>query len=121
MAVLGASGTQCKVLRNAAFTSYMRRYHTSWHAFALRKRAAVQVSEIILVSGWVKTSDWALAAVVDYSRSHEILFQAGVESFASARFHAVFTSEGQMSMEQRCRPPRPLALQDNPAKDQCLF
>ena len=121
--MLGTSGRESKVLSNTVFASYMRRHHTSWHAFARQKGIAVRDSDIILVSGWVKTSDWALAAVISYGRLHDISFSAGVSGFASATFRVVSQLNAQASIEQRRGPSRTQHVEPEgaDAKDQCVF
>ena len=127
MAVLGDFGSQSKAVSNWAFRRYMREHHAAWHAFATRRGFAVRAGGIVLVYGWVKTSEWAIAAFQNHGRAHDISFNAGLEPFAVARFGVSLEEDVQVSMEQRCGPqhlgmPRAAAHSRIPApRDQCLF
>ena len=120
--MLGESGTQSHTLRNWRFVQYMRQHHASWHEHAFQKGYAVLPTDIILVSGWVKTSKWALAAFSSQERSHDITFQANVGTFASAQFALSVQGDTLMPIEQRCGPSSASGIaQTTPKKDQCLF
>ncbi|KIP08045.1 hypothetical protein PHLGIDRAFT_127288 [Phlebiopsis gigantea 11061_1 CR5-6] len=127
MAVLGDFGSQSKAVSNWAFRQYMRKHHAAWHAFATRRGFAVRAGGIVLVYGWLKTSEWAIAAFQNQGRAHDISFQVGLESFAAAQFAVSLGEDVQVSMEQRCGPlrqgmPRTIASSRvSVPRDQCLF
>ncbi|EKM58725.1 uncharacterized protein PHACADRAFT_182971 [Phanerochaete carnosa HHB-10118-sp] len=59
---------------------------------------------IILVSSWLKTTEWAVAAVSNYGKAHEFSFSACAGSYASAGFEVSKGTDVQMSVEQRSGP-----------------
>lgn len=123
IAVLGGCGRQERILRNRTFYDYIRRYHSSWCAFAESKGHMLQPSAIVLVSGYVKTSEWALATINNYQRSHSLSFSASVGAYASAKFRYSADRDVQMSMEQRCGPRRInfQSTEGHLPMNQCLF
>lgn len=106
IAVLGDFGCQQKVLNNHSFRNYIRDNHSSWCTFAAGKGHVLEDSSIILVSGWVKTSEWALATVNNYGSSHSISFSATAGAYASSKFQFSTSNDVQMSVTQRCGPRR---------------
>ena len=126
MAVLGDVGTEARVLRNFAFSRYMKAYHSSWCAFAYGKGYALHPSDLVLVYGWLKTSEWALAAFTNQGRTHEISFSAEAGAFAAARFGVTYGTDVHVSMQTRAGPRRPPDQQGQEAsstlpKNQCMF
>ena len=107
-------------------TQYILLNHAGWHQFARNVcRLDLKSQEIIFVCGWVKTSQWALAAFVNQGKSHEMSFSATAGSFAAARFGLSLQSQSHVSLEQRSGPL--VTRQGGPStvlpsmKNQCLF
>ena len=98
-------------------------HHDSWFDFARVLGHDVNADDIVLVSGWVKTSQWALAACTNYGRAHEVTLDATVPSIASAKFEINLCEDVKMSVDQRSGPPgRIEPVDDGPTThDQCLF
>ena len=101
VAVLGASGHQRWYLRNRSFRQYTATHHAAWCAFAAARDHDVAPDALVLVSGWLKTSEWALATFANYGRAQDVALKACAGSYASATFEVSAGTEVQMSVEQR--------------------
>lgn len=66
----------------------MRTHHESWYNFARDQGLDLRPDDIILVTGFVKTSEWALTAFDKGSKGHEFSVHATVGEFASAKVTA---------------------------------
>ena len=129
IAVLGDAGHQKWYISNRQFRQYIAKHHASWCDFAEEKGYEVPADAIVLVSGWLKTSEWAIATFSNEGKSHEISFNASAGSYASAAFEVSAAKEVQMSVEQRCGPPQDdraqhtvsESLQGHLPHNQCLF
>ena len=58
--VPGDDVTLSHVQRNKHFQEYIRLNHDSWHEFALAQGRIIEAEEILLVTGFLRTSEWAL-------------------------------------------------------------
>lgn len=105
------------VLKNDAFLEYITRHHHSWYELARSRKLSVNPEDIVLVSGWLKTSEWAMAALVNEGSSHALSFSADGCSVAQARFGVERSSDVEMSAFQRSGP----GDVTNKIRDQCLF
>lgn len=105
VAVLGDTGHQQWYLRNRSFREYIVKYHSSWYDFAVEKDHDISPDSLVLVSGWLKTSEWAIATFSNHGKAHDISLSACAGSYASAAFEISAGTEVQMSVEQRCGPP----------------
>lgn len=127
VAIFGDYGKQQQILSCIEFYQYILRHHASWHAFATSKGHILSPSSIILVSGWLKTREWALATFASHGRAHEISFSASAGSYASANFDIASTRNVHMSVEQRAGPSQRAryasaeAGEETLPCDQCLF
>lgn len=126
VAVLRDHATQCIVLENDQFYSYLRDNHESWYRFARARGHRLKREDIGLVSGWVKTSGWALAACTNSSRGHRFSLSAGISSIASGMVGFQLIRGSTRGIEHRDGPPRrQSAGTDSESatllKDQCLF
>ncbi|GJE89753.1 hypothetical protein PsYK624_058590 [Phanerochaete sordida] len=106
VAVLGDSGHQKWYLRNVKFREYIVKHHASWYAFAIEREHDIAPGSLVLVSGWLKTSEWALATFANHGKTHDVSLSASAGSYASAAFTAAAGTEVAMSVEQRCGPQR---------------
>lgn len=101
---------------------YVRDHYDSWFAFARRLEYRIKQNEIVFVSGWIKTSDWALAACTSSARGHRFSITAGLGTTSSVNLHVDATAEHTLSALQRRRPPvESIEGTAKPPKDQCLF
>ena len=127
VAVLDDGGVQETVVRSTAFQEYIYNHHQSWHAFAKKKGHSVEVEEIVLVSGFVKTSSWAVATYAGQESSHDFSLSVGANGVASAS--ADFSSEEKTNVKVLKRsgpgPSKGSAKAKGKAsskeKNQCLF
>lgn len=120
--VLNGATTREELHRNELFPDYMRTHYKSWVKFALERfLLTLKPEEIVLVRGWVKTTEWAMAAYVDKGKSHELSFRAVAGAFANARF--TVSSKEHASASAECRVgPAPAPGQENPNElNQCIF
>lgn len=122
---MGDHASQPLVLRNRAFEEYVHENHRSWYDFATSLGHALEPEDLILVFGWMKTSEWALAACTNYGRMHEISFDSQIGSMASAQFGVTLSHDVDMSVDQRCGPLSKSRGTSSAAEclphDQCLF
>lgn len=122
--VPGSDITLSHVQASSHFREYVRLHHASWHAFAADQGRTIAPEDIVLVIGWLKTSEWAVAAVANRGKSHAISFGAQ-GSIASAEFGIEHSAEAVMSVSQRSGPKR--GADESPdelagrKRDQCLF
>lgn len=103
--VLGDWGIMSHALKNSVFRPYMSKHHSSWHQFATSKGLAVEETDLVLISSFVKTSQWALAAFSSQKKSVEVSFNASIGPFASAQFGLSYGEGESGSIPQR-RGPR---------------
>ncbi|GJE89749.1 hypothetical protein PsYK624_058550 [Phanerochaete sordida] len=121
VAVLGSHGHQEWYLPNSKFLEYIVKHHASWHDFAVEKTHLISSDSLVLVSGWLKASEWALATFSNQSRAHAFSLNADAGSIASARFTASSGTQVHMPIHQRCGPVRPVKPSGPLPCDQCLF
>ncbi|KIP05411.1 hypothetical protein PHLGIDRAFT_119846 [Phlebiopsis gigantea 11061_1 CR5-6] len=119
VAVLNDCGVQEKIMQSCiAFEEYILTHSPSWAEFAQQRGLRLRSQDIVLVSGWIKTTEWALSAYVGDSRSHELSFSIAAGGYASA--DCAFTVEKStgttMAERQGPRPPP-----SHPRADQCMF
>lgn len=106
--ILKAPASQEVVHPNRAFQDYMRAHHDTWCEFAKARGLDIEPDHIILVRGWVKTTEWAVAAFTDSGSNHEVNFDAQAGPFAKASFSVSYSSAVSMSIEHRTGPVRPV-------------
>ena len=131
VAILTDGGVEQKVSRSAAFQQYIYTHHMAWHAFARRRGVHVKVQDIVLVSGFIKTTEWALAAYDNQEAAHDFSLSINASSIFSAE--SSFSHEEKTHVGLRHRAgPRPFAAsspRDSPASEtssapphnQCVF
>ena len=101
---------------------YIACNHESWHRFAQDVfRLDLGESDILFVSGCIKTGAWALAAATHRAREGELVFGGTFGALSQATFSVAAKEQISMSIEHRSGP-RPLAGGANGSKrDQCVF
>ncbi|GJE89358.1 fungal specific transcription factor domain-containing protein [Phanerochaete sordida] len=104
VAVLGGFGHQRWYISNRDFWGYIAKHHDSWYDFAESKGHILAPEAIVLVSGWLKTTEWALASVSNHGQAHDLSFSASAGSYAGASFEVSAGTDIQMSVEQRSGP-----------------
>ncbi|KAI0372678.1 hypothetical protein BV20DRAFT_38503 [Pilatotrama ljubarskyi] len=99
--------------------------HRAWCTFARDTcRLDIEDDNIIFVSGFVKTAEWALAAATHRAREGELFFGGEFGPTAKAIFSVSATREESMSVEHRSGPHRIMSAAsagDDPPFDQCVF
>lgn len=100
----------------------MQKHHSSWCEFAFNQYGlTLKPEEIVLVRGWVKTSDWAVAAFLDRGTAHEVSFQADAGPFANAKFSVSRSGVTSSSVQHRTGRTVEHDPEDEIARDQCVF
>lgn len=107
----------------------------SWHALAQRRKIKVRVEDIVLVSGWTKTSGWSIAAYDKQDRSHDISLFINANAILSTKSAFSFEENHELGLRHREGPPLPQSPSGSPVSpksrikgkdsihptDQCLF
>lgn len=93
VAILKDGGVEQRVSRSTAFQQYIYTHHMAWHAFARRRGVHIGVQDIVLVSGFIKTTEWALAAYDNQEAAHEFSLSINASS--------VFSAESSFSLEEK--------------------
>ncbi|KAI0922265.1 hypothetical protein AcW2_007006 [Taiwanofungus camphoratus] len=120
--------------------NYMRSNYHSWWVFATEHLDLdLQKEDIIFVRGWVKTSEWAVAAFVREGRAAQLTFNGEFGLPASAAFSLSYSRDGQSIPEYNTGPRQRRAgrhrgmitgtpetstesiFTDGPRFDQCVF
>ena len=125
IAVLGDYGRRACYAQPKAFRHYIKKHHHSWYEFARRQGHDVQVLDLVLVYGWVKTSRWALATFASEDGARDISFSATADGFPSARFDVATCSSANKLVEQRAvttlQTPSLVGGREDRPVNQCLF
>lgn len=106
------------------FIEYMRKHYLDWCRFAREKRGlALEPEELVFVRGWVKTTEWAVAAFLDRGCEQELSFEAEAGSFAKAKFSIATSHQQSTSVMHRTGPHRADECMRTvpPKQDQCVF
>ncbi|KAI0685048.1 hypothetical protein BC835DRAFT_1291221 [Cytidiella melzeri] len=122
--ILKSPASQEVVHPNCAFRDYMRLHHDTWCEFARARGLDIEPDHIILVRGWVKTSEWAVAAFTDSGKNHEVHFDAQAGPFAKASFSVSYSSAVSTSVEHRTGPVKgslSAGTECPMPQDQCVF
>lgn len=117
MLTLRDGGIQHKVNRSAPFSKYIYDHHLSWHKFATKRGYDLRVEDIVLVSGCVKTSGWALAAYSDQESGGS--FSVSLSASGLFTFSPNYNTEDKhyAGVQHREGP----AAGPSSSQDQCVF
>lgn len=100
--VLNGGGAIQEVLRpNKTFAEYIHRHHDSWVEFAKKRGHVVPRGDIIMVRGWVKASEWIVAAFKDESKYQLLQLAAQAGSVANAGLRFSVREASSTSVEHR--------------------
>ncbi|KAH9839021.1 uncharacterized protein C8Q71DRAFT_747171 [Rhodofomes roseus] len=117
-----------QLLPNSLIPKYMGRNHAYWYEFATeRAQLDLKQEDIILISGWIKTARWAVAAFVEGGREVELSFGAGQASLADASFSVTTTQGVSRSWHQHSGPDTDeettagSSSVSRSVQDQCVF
>lgn len=118
----GGDITLWHVQRNRSFPEYVRLYHDSWHQFAEAQTRVINAEDIILVTGFLKASEWAVAAIANHGKAHGVSFSAQGVPVAQAEFTLEHDATVEMSVTQRSGPRRSADPRGGGGpRDQCVF
>ena len=117
--------TSTRVERNDIFRRYIAENYMAWHAFARSRNRDVDPTDLLLVSGHVKTTAWVLAAFMEQGVKHSVYLsaqgvgvaEAGIGSF---RQTSVIQRNGP-KRDRHATPIDPTGQSAGDACDQCLF
>ncbi|GBE78897.1 predicted protein [Sparassis crispa] len=95
--------------------NYMMSNFQSWYEFATEVcEVDVERDDIIFVRGWVKTSEWAVAAFVHEGRAAQLTFSGNFGLTANVNFSLSMTKEVSAFPERNTGPRRRLPSSPNP-------
>lgn len=103
--VMKDAGVLEEVHASGIFEDYFKRNHERWVAYAAREGITLNVEELLLVRGFIKTTAWGVAAFVGSSHAQELSFQANSASFLTAQFAISHSFDADPSIERRVGPP----------------
>lgn len=84
---------------------YIYEHYISWCDFARHAGFDLTVEDIIFVSGWVKTSRWALSTI-SHTKSEAISLRLSSQGFSGPTFTLASTKGVPVSVDQRFGPQR---------------
>lgn len=120
--MLEREATREKLHPSKDLKHYIVQNHACWHRFAQDTLGLdVDYSKIVFVSGWVKTSRWAMASAMNCTREGEIVFGGSFGAVAGASFTVSAKTDKSMSVEHRAGPRRSTNDKDIAFEDQCIF
>jgi hypothetical protein len=108
----------------------MLKNHRAWMDYVRRKQLGVEDDELVLVYGWIKTSQWALTAFQGHDSSHQASIKLTIGPFASALFewslgngHPGRPMPHQRQGPQSHRSKHSQSTTEGPSetRDQCVF
>ena len=95
---------------------YVYRHHSAWHRAARKLGYDLQSHEIILVTGFLKTSRWAISTLKRLKQSNTLSLSLRMTPYAilGPTFTLVKPSNGQVSLDQRWGPHHATPLNNEP-------
>ena len=75
------------VKTNSTFPKYMYKHYDRWHTLATSKGLIDSTEDLYLVRGYMKTTQWAVFAFTQGSKTQEFTIQARASNFATAEFN----------------------------------
>ncbi|EKM58697.1 uncharacterized protein PHACADRAFT_193814 [Phanerochaete carnosa HHB-10118-sp] len=126
-AVLRDFGLREGYRSNRRFSDYVAKHHSSWYELATKSGFPIRPEAIILVSGWLKTTNWETAAVSNSGPAVGLSFTLADRSLSlqiiSGRTGRHVDTDYRWSSADDPRfatPGAPTEQQKLP-RDQCLF
>lgn len=112
-------------MNTKSYETYMLRNFDSWHALAMEKGYDLNERDIILVTGWTKTSAWHLASFYEESHTRAGAIQAKIVSGVGIELAISASGSDSVILEQRADPSAQDAVsafteQERP-RNQCIF
>ncbi len=113
----GGGAKQEVVIQNRILYDYVARYHASWHKLAEQRGHFVEHSDIVMISGNVKSSDCTVAAFTDSSKKQALTLDVQGGIFGSAGVSLTRSSSSSASVAHRSSGARPSRPSDNSMAD----
>ncbi|KZT65354.1 hypothetical protein DAEQUDRAFT_530732 [Daedalea quercina L-15889] len=108
-----------ELLETGGVYKYIQRNHTSWYHFATEKAdILVKKEDIIFVTGWTKTSRWAVGAFASGGKAVELSLTVGYEAHAHATFNLSSSTGSSKSWYQHSGPIPEAVDNDRPLSGQ---
>lgn len=115
-------------MNTKSYETYMLSNIDSWHDFASAQDYTLDESDIILVTGWTKTSSWHLASFYEESHTRagaiqgQILSGIGIELVISASgSHSVILEQRVDPSAQDTVYTAPSSAEQERPRNQCIF
>ncbi|KAJ3553363.1 hypothetical protein NM688_g3652 [Phlebia brevispora] len=107
---LQAPGDMLAVEHNNRFATYMKTNHRSWVNYIEENLgSSVEPTDVVLVSGHVKTSEWAVAAFQSTTRTANAFINATLAPSAGAGFELTISDQTGMHHAHHWGPQRRVA------------
>lgn len=106
--ILGDVAYRQDALDKRRFAEYIVRRHRSWLAFANKLGRDLSLTDLILVTGCDRTSEWACAAWSEKTKSARLSFIAGIPGVAQGNLSLWGRWESSHSLDKNVGPYRSL-------------
>ena len=115
--IVGGPSSREDALENDHYRQYILDHHNSWFVFAKKNGRIVEMSDLILVTGCDKTSNWACAAFEETSKSASATLQVQVGGFVQGdlRVWGRWEHEGSVNAKEGPKMLVPPAQSTQPA------
>ncbi|KAJ3535821.1 hypothetical protein NM688_g6924 [Phlebia brevispora] len=122
---LSRPASRKSILESATLETYIAWNHRGWHTFVTQQRGLkCGPSDLICLSGWVKTSEWTVAACLKDDRGSSCSIQGQITPSATMGCNVSVTESKEMSVIYHSGPDRLGAFSTSmtaEAADQTIF
>ncbi|KAJ3554389.1 hypothetical protein NM688_g3138 [Phlebia brevispora] len=94
------------ILNTSTLEAYISRKHRTWHDFTTDRGLKCQPSDVICLSGWVKTSEWTVAAFLKDEQGFACSVQGQITPSATIGCNVCVTESREMSVIYHSGPER---------------
>lgn len=100
----------------------MRKHHAYWYQLA-RDRIGFDCKpeDVVISRGWVKTTNWTVAAFLQEGRSQKVSLQGQFTPLAGVGFDLSFANNSACLRECRTGPKLSDGQSHSSPRDQCIF
>lgn len=110
------------VHNNKFWRDYTLAHHDSWYEFATEVQGHIlKPEDLILVTGFLKTTKWALASIENHGKSSSVSLSVDVKDIARAYFNVERSENTESAIIQRHGPAQGSKTATPLPCDQCLF
>ena len=93
------------VTKNLFWENYILANYRSWYDFATKEQGRIlDLEDLVIVRGFLKTSKWFLAAVENRGKTHSISLHFSITSIAQGHFTLASVKNSSPSITQRHGP-----------------